>query len=187
MDENKVNQLIQQALDADKTSNQFNVSKIPCHIHNNIDSPQIHFSDLGDASQYAKLNRITLTPTQVKALFTTPITIVPVSFPAMTAATARIVTIVEGITAYLAYGGTAYAGANALEFRYTDASGAKVTADISTTFLNAAANAYSSVAGVVTELVPVSNAPIVVRVPTANPTLGTSPITLVVKYRLVAF
>lgn len=187
MDRNELLSLIRGEIQADKQAAQYGVTRVPVHTHNGLDSLQIHFEDLGNAQQIAKVARVTLTPTQVKALNTTPITLVPAPMPSKTAANARTLIIVEGIEGYLAYGGTAYTGANALEFRYTDASGAKVTADISTTFLNASASAYSHVAGVVTELVPVSNAPIVVRVPTADPATGNSPITFQVKYRVVSF
>lgn len=169
----------------------YSVATTQAHTHNGIDSVQFPLANLGDAKSYMAIQTKTLSSTQVKALKDTPIILVPAPVPANLggsgSATPKAVSIVTGITARLAYGGTAYTGANALEFRYTGAAGAKVTADISTTFLNASASAYSHVAGVVTELVPVGNAPIVVCVPTANPGAGNSPITFAVYYRVVAF
>lgn len=161
------------------------------HTHNGIDAVQFPTANLADYKSYLVIQTITLTPAQVKALNTTPITIVPAPLPSnfggSAAATPKSIIIVDRIVGRLAYGGTAYTGANALEFRYTSAAGAKVTADISTTFLNSAASAYVTVAGVTTELVPVGNSPIVVRVPTANPGAGNSPITFSVFYKIVSY
>lgn len=177
---------IKHVMGKELSNDKYRVVNTQLHTHNGTDSAQIPFANLLDAPNYRSIQRKTLTPTQVKALNTTPITLVPAPV-ATQGTTAKSVLIVEGITAYLSYGGTAYTGANALEFRYTDGSGAKVTADVSTTFLNATSNKYVSVAGVTTELVPVANAPIVVRVPTADPGAGNSPITFIVFYRQVSF
>lgn len=122
---------------------------------------------------------VTLTAAQVKALFTTPITLVA------SPGSGRV-TIVEGITFGSTFVSAAYAGANALEFRYTNASGAKVTADIPSATLNfSSGTKYSHVAGVTTELIAVANAVIVVCIPTANPTLGDSPVKFSVRYRVL--
>jgi hypothetical protein len=119
---------------------------------------------------------VTLTPTQVKALHTTPVQLVA-------APGAGIVALVHQITFAATFGSVAYTGANALEFRYTNASGAKVTADIAAATLNfASGTRLATVAGVTTELTPVANAAIVVGVPTANPAAGDSPITFLVHY-----
>lgn len=123
---------------------------------------------------------ITLTAAQVKALFSTPISIVA------TPGSGKV-NIVDRITFVSTFVSAAYAGANALEFRYTNASGAKVTADIAAGTLNfASGTKFSTVASVVTELIPVANAIIVVCVPTADPTLGDSPVTLLIDYKTVA-
>lgn len=118
----------------------------------------------------------TLTPTEVKALFTTPITLVPA------AGSGNIITV-NRILFWSTFVSVAYTGANALEFRYTNASGAKVTADIAAATLNfSAGTKRASVAGITAEFEPVANSPIVVCVPTANPGAGNSPITLIVEY-----
>lgn len=150
------------------------------HVHNNIDSPSFPLANLSDANFYSALRTTTLSTAQILALHSTPITLVP-------AQGLNTVTIVESIDARLVYKGTAYTGGNNLEFRYTNASGNKVTADMSSTFLDSSASAYDHVAGVTTELTPVANSPIVVCVPAANPAAGTSPITFVVKYRIISY
>lgn len=129
--------------------------------------------------EYLQRARYRLTTAQILALNTTPITIVPAYLLSLI--------IVEGITAKNNFNTTAYTGGNNLEFRYTGAAGAKVTADMASTFINSSATAYDHVAGVVTELTPVINTPIVVRVPTANPATGDGSIDLFIKYRVVTF
>lgn len=165
--------------------NQFEVVKIPAHTHNGSDSLQITFNTLADVGQHSTLSRVTLTSAQILALFTTPIVIVP--DPG-----ALSVIIVDSITARITYQGTAYAGANALEFRYTGAAGTKVTADMPNTFINSAASAFYHAPAVATAFAPLvggttTSGQIVVCVPTANPTTGNSTMTIVTKYRLVPF
>lgn len=156
---------------------QYNVPEVPVHQHTGTDSPLVSFKDLGDNLPYLAIKSITLSKDQILALHTTPISLVG---PFL-----NYYVIVEAIDAKLPYGSNPYAGANNLEFRYTDGSGAKVTADISTTFLNSSATAYSHVAGVTTELVPIINKPVVASIPVANPTAGNSQIIFTIKYRLV--
>ncbi len=141
---------------------------------------KIRPTDLVGYAGYFFVVRTTLTAAQVKALHTTPITLVP-------APGSNAVIVVESIDAQLTFNANAYTGANALEFRYTDGSGTKVTADMSSTFLDNSATAYDHVAGVVTEITPVANAAVVVAVPTANPAAGDSVIRFVVKCRIISF
>lgn len=153
------------------------------HIHNGLDMPQISVTDLLNIQNYINIRKVVLTPTQITKLKTNnspSLTLIP-------AAGKNTVIIVESIQARLNYNTVAYTGSNNLEFRYTGTSGAKVTADMSSTFLNSAAIAYDSVAGVTTELTPVANSPIIVCVPTADPATGNSTLTLVIKYRIVSF
>lgn len=176
---------IRNALQEKKDDEQYAVTKIPAHTHNNVDSLPVLFSDLTTADNHSAIIYKTLTAAQIKALFTTPITLIPQPGP-------RAVIIVESITARLVYAGTAYAGANNLEFRYTDAAGTKVTVDMAAAFINSAASAYDQAPGITTEFAPIAgdsgtNGAIVVCVPTANPTLGNSPITFVIHYRVVPF
>ncbi len=96
------------------------------------------------------------------------------------------VILIEEITCKLVFNSVAYTGSNALEFRYTNSSGAKVTADLSSAFLNSASGTnYASVKSVVTQLTPVANAAIVVFVPSANPGAGNSDLVFQIKYRIV--
>lgn len=47
MNEQKVQQMIVAELDKRAQANQYGVNRVPVHIHNNIDSPQIHSNDIG--------------------------------------------------------------------------------------------------------------------------------------------
>ena len=125
-----------------------------------------------------QITAISLTSAQIKALSTTPITLV-------SAQGAGTLIIVDEIVLKNTYGTATYTGGNALEFRYTDASGAKVSADIASTFINLVATGYAYVRGLVTALTPVANSPIVVRVPTADPAVGDGVITGFIKYHVV--
>ena len=182
---------IKSEIAASKERDQVKVSAVPYHTHNGVDSPQFPFSNIKWASKMLAVQYKTLTSAQIKSLFTVPITLVPAPVFANTAGSGTNVkntfNQVVGIAARLTYTGTAYTGANALEFRYTNGSGAKVTADISTTFLNSASSTYAYVSGVTTELVPVANSPIVVFVPVGSPGTGSSNITFVVYYRVISF
>ena len=111
---------------------------------------------------------------QVGKLFSAPVTLVP-------GVSGKIIDVVQ-VTARIAYGSAAYTGANAMEIRYTDGSGVKVTSDIPTSFLNATANQiYSAIdaAGVATV-----GAPVVICVPVADPGAGDSPIYVETWYRV---
>jgi hypothetical protein len=136
------------------------------------------FSSGGSSGGTALSILTTISAAQVKALFTTPIDLV-------VAPGAGKINVVDRITFASTFNTTAYAGANNLEFRYTNAAGAKVTADMAAATLNFAAGVkYSTVAGVVTELLPVVNSKIVVCVPVANPTLGDSIVKIRTDYKV---
>ncbi len=167
-------------------NNQYGVSLIPAHSHNGTDSQQVAVESLINSNLYVAVKTVTLTPAQIKLLNTTPITLLPAFGTNSSNSMVNYVFIVEGITARIYYGGTAYTGANNLEFRYTDASGIKVTADIPSTFIDASVNTFAHVAGITTAFTPVFNSPVVVTVPAANPAAGNSKIILVIKYRVVS-
>jgi hypothetical protein len=134
---------------------------------------------LGNLDAQLSIVPTTVSAVQTKALFTTPIAIVP-------APGVGKIAIAIGIMFGSTFVSAAYAGANNLEFRYTNGSGAKVSADIAYATLNfASGTKYAHVAGVTTELTAVANAAIVVCVPSANPTLGDSPIKFSVIYRVM--
>jgi hypothetical protein len=121
----------------------------------------------------------TVTTAQVLALFTTPIELI--AAPGAT----KFIDIVA-VHAKLVYVSATYTGTNALEFRYTNGSGAKVAADISSTFINTASGtAVSTSKGQEAEVVNLLNGNVVVAVPTANPAVGDSDIVFTVYYRTI--
>lgn len=138
----------------------------------NFDSIQLTAGTLVQMLRLA----VTLTATQVKALHVTPVTLV-------TAPGSGKVVIIERITFGSTFVSAAETGSNNLEFRYTDGSGSKVTADIGSATLDfSSGTKRATVAGVTTELAPVENAAVVVCVPVANPAAGDSPVTFSVLY-----
>jgi hypothetical protein len=122
---------------------------------------------------------VTVATGAVLTLNGTPVT--PVAAPG-----AGKIVLIEEITCKLVFNSVAYTGSNALEFRYTNGSGAKVSADLSSAFLNSASGTnYATVKSVVTQVTPVANAAVVVFVPVANPGAGNSPLVFTIKYRVV--
>lgn len=186
MNEQEIRKIVQNEIFNTSRQNQYDVSPVPIHTHNGTDSVQVSFESLVNASSYIALKTVTLSPSQILSLNTTPVILIPSFGTNASNIGINYVYIVEGITARLYYGSVAYTGANNLEFRYSDASGIKVTADLPATFINSSANTFAHVAGIVTAFTPVFNSPIVVTVPTANPATGNSKIILVIKYRVVS-
>lgn len=122
--------------------------------------------------------QVALSAAQINAIRTTPVVIVP-------APGAGKVVLVERVLLKMVRTATQFANGGAVELRYTDGSGAKVSADISATVVTGAAGtAYSQVAGVVTELVPVANAAVVITCATANFDTGTGTGQVTVLYRV---
>lgn len=189
MDEKQIRQIAQEEIQKNANDNVFSVNPIPVHSHTGTDSPQVNPSDLINFSLYATVQQTTLSTSQILALHTTPISLVPPSGLGSSMTNINSFTVVEGISAKIYAGTIAYTGANNLEFRYTNGSGTKVTADIANTFINttAGSQAYAHVAGVTTQFTPVVNSPIVVAVPTANPGAGNGKIVISVKYRVISF
>lgn len=125
------------------------------------------------------VNSTSVSSAQILAMNSTPVTIVAAPGQGLT-------TVVRGITVYMSTTSTQYAAGGPLEFRYTDASGAQVTATIASAVVNAAAgSSYTSVAGVTTSLTNVQNAPIVMRNGTAAYTTGTGTATVFTSYDVV--
>lgn len=120
----------------------------------------------------------TILTAAVLTLNTTPVELVP-------APGAGYAIEVLSIVGSIDYNSAAYATNVTMEFRYTDASGTKVTADMAT-LLDASADKFVSVKGIESALVLTANAAIVTRVATGNPATGNSPIKLHVAYRVIA-
>jgi hypothetical protein len=125
---------------------------------------------------------ISLSAAQIIAMGTTPITLIP-------APGAGRVIIVSDITMQMTRTGTAFTGGGAVEFRYTDGSGAKVTADIAAALVTTggAGVAYASVGGIEASITPVPNAPIVIDNATAAFAAGTGTAKLNIAYRICDF
>lgn len=124
-----------------------------------------------------KSKRVTLTSAQVLALNGTPVTLISAPW-------AGLFVDVISVTAAVDYNSAAYATNTTIELRYTNGSGAKVSADVAA-LLTSTADKTVTVKGVTTELVNVANAPVVARVATGNPVTGNSPISFQVTYRIL--
>ncbi len=122
--------------------------------------------------------QVTIATGAVLTLNTTPVQLVA-------APGTGSVVIVDDIAAKLVRNSITYTTQGVLEFRYTDGSGAKVSADIANTLLfTSSGTGYQTVKGVATALIPVANAAIVVDVPTGNPAAGNSPLVITVRYHI---
>lgn len=118
----------------------------------------------------------TITTAQVLALHTTPISLVP-------AAGAGKYIHVDRIIGAIDYVSAAYATNVTMEFRYTNGSGTKVTADIGA-LLDTTADKVVTVGGIEAALVLTANAAVVATVATGNPATGDSDVEVTVFYRV---
>lgn len=120
--------------------------------------------------------KVTLTAAQVKALFTTPITLIP-------AQGANTYIEVLACVVKLDFGTVAFTGANDINLQYTSGSGAAATTTLPhVAFVNSASTTATKILPVA--VIPVANAPIVAAVGTANPGAGDSTITFDLFYRV---
>lgn len=124
----------------------------------------------------AERKTVILTTAQLLALHTTPQTILP-------GITGKTISIDEIIVTCPAAGNTAYTGTNALEVRYTGASGAKATGDLAAAALNSITSRVDKLVAAAVTAVP--GDPVVASVPTADPGAGTGSLTLDIIYRYV--
>lgn len=146
-------------------------------INAQIETPAWTISSDEIDSAVIQVKKTTITSDQIKALFTTPISIVPAPW-------AWKVVQICSITATMTYVSSAYATQTTLEFRHTNWAWSKVSADIAS-LLNATATKVQSVEWIEAEHTLTVNAPIVACVPTANPTAWDSDIKVTVAYRII--
>lgn len=123
--------------------------------------------------------RTQISSAQILALNATPVQIAPAP------GVGRVI-LVDRILLKMVRTGTAYASGGALEFRYTNAAGSKVSADIAASVVTTggAGTEFNTVAGVVTTLTPVANAIIVIDNATGAFTTGTGTAVIEVYYKI---
>jgi hypothetical protein len=138
-----------------------------------------HVSSADLAESLLRTVQVPLTSANILAMNATPVTLIA-------APGAGKIAIVEDILLKMVTTATQYANGGAVEFRYTNGSGAKVTADIAAAVITAGAGtSYTKVSGVEASLTPVANAAIVVTNATAAFITGTGTGVLTIKYRIV--
>lgn len=122
---------------------------------------------------------VNLTAAQIIAMNATPVSLIA-------APGAGMAIIVDNITLKMVTTATGFTGGGALEFRYTNASGAKVSADIAAAVVTAGAGtSFTNVRGVTTSLTPVANAAIVITNATAAFAAGTGTAVVTIQYHVV--
>lgn len=131
------------------------------------------------AEDLVRTVQVTLSSANILAMRTTPVTLIA-------APGAGKIVIVESILLKMVTTATQYANGGAVEFRYTDGSGAKVTADIAAAVITAGAGtSYTKVEGIEASMTPVANAAVVITNATAVFITGTGAGVLTIKYRVV--
>lgn len=141
---------------------------------NTVDKGQLALGIL----QYAQVN---LTAAQVKALNTTPISLVA-------APGSGLGIIVDFVYASLVYVSATYScNAGGASLFYTDGSGTAVGIALTQAFIQTSSGtAHLHVRGSATALAPVANAAIVIKAASTDPTTGDSLIKVLTYYRVVA-
>jgi hypothetical protein len=124
---------------------------------------------------------VTLSSANILAMSATPVSLIP-------APGSGKVIVVDHVSLKMVTTATQYANGGAVELRYTDASGAKVTADIAAAVITAAAaTSYTSVRGVTTSLTNVANSGIFITNATAPFITGTGAGVLAIQYRVLPY
>ena len=122
---------------------------------------------------------VNLTAAQIIAMNATPVSLIA-------APGAGMAIIVDNITFKMVTTATAFTGGGAVEFRYTNAAGAKVTADIAAAVVTAGAGtSFTNVKGIEASLTPVANAAIVITNATAAFAAGTGTAVVSIDYHVV--
>jgi hypothetical protein len=122
--------------------------------------------------------QVSLTAANIIAMGTTPVALIA-------APGAGKCIIVDNITFKMTTTATAFTGGGAVEFRYTDASGTKVTADVAAAVITAGAGtSFTNVRGIEPSLTGTANAAIVVRNATAAFAAGTGTAVLTIDYHI---
>lgn len=122
---------------------------------------------------------VSLSAAQIIAMGTTPVELIA-------APGAGKAIIVDNITFKMVRTATAFTGGGAVEFRYTDASGAKVTADVAEALIDTAgaATAFANVRGIEASITPVANAAVVITNATAAFAAGTGTAVITIDYHV---
>jgi hypothetical protein len=121
---------------------------------------------------------VSLTSADIKAMSATPVTLIA-------GVTGKTI-VIDDICLKMTTTATGYTGGGAVEFRYTDGSGAKVTADIASTVITAeAGTSYTINKSIVTSLTGVKDAPIVITNASAAFAAGTGTGVIYARYHLI--
>lgn len=122
---------------------------------------------------------VPLTAAQIIGMGTTPVVLIA------TPGVGKCI-IVDNITFKMTTTATVFTGGGAVEFRYTNGSGTKVTADIAAAVVTAAAGtSFTNVRGIEASLTGVANAAIVIANATAAFAAGTGSASLAIEYHIV--
>jgi hypothetical protein len=122
---------------------------------------------------------VALTAAQIIAMGTTPVSLIA-------APGSGKCIIVDNISFKMVTSATAFTDGGAVEFRYTNASGAKVTADVAAAVITAGAGtSFTNVRGIEASLTGAANAAIIITNATAAFAAGTGTAQLVIDYHVV--
>ena len=132
------------------------------------------------AEDAIRTTSVNLSAANIIAMGTTPVELIA-------APAAGKMILVESLTFKMVRTSTAFTGGGAVEFRYTNGSGAKVTADIAATVVTTggAGTEYNHVGGVIASFTPVAAANIVITNATAPFADGTGTAVVTLKYRVI--
>lgn len=134
-------------------------------------------ADTGLSANVARVATTALSSAQILALSATPVTLVAAPGAGKTI-------VVDSILFTMTTTATQYANGGALEFRYTNGSGAKVTGDIASSVVTAGAGTSYTVA-VPAAVTAVVNSPIVIDNATAAFITGTGTASVTVNYHVI--